>query len=131
MRITVKKTPHTLPPSIINLFFVIGLLSALSFRLLLIVQEMAPDLFKTVWYSGIIGYILFFSFRYFISQKRKKAITQSNLIEQLNSGKPLSEEDRIAAVYLLSSIKKSREDLNYMFIFFTSALAVLYDLLTS
>lgn len=125
-----KKSPHTLPTSVINLFFVIGLLSALSFRLLLIVQEMAPDMFKAVWYSGIIGYILFFSFRYFISQKRKKAITQSNLIEQIENGETLSENDRQAVIYLLSSIQKSREDLNYMFIFLTSALAVLYDLLT-
>lgn len=125
-RIPVKKSPHTLPTSIINLFFVIGLLSALSFRLLLIVQEVTPELFKAVWYCGIIGYILFFSFRYAISQKRKKAIVQSNLIEQLNSGKTLSEEDRLTIVYLLSSIKKSRENLNYMFIFLTSAIAVLY-----
>ncbi|MBC8318809.1 MAG: hypothetical protein H8E41_12970, partial [Desulfobulbaceae bacterium] len=93
-------------------------------------QEMAPDMFKAVWYSGIIGYILFFSFRYFISQKRKKAITQSNLIEQIENGETLSENDRQAVIYLLSSIQKSREDLNYMFIFLTSALAVLYDLLT-
>ena len=125
-----KKSPHTLPTPVINLFFVIGLLSALSFRLLLVVQEMAPQLFKAAWYSGIIGYILFFSFRYAISHKRKKAIIQSNLIEQINNGEQLSEEDKQAVIYLLSSIKKSREDLNYMFIFLTSALAVLYDLLT-
>lgn len=125
-----KKSIHTLPPFVINLFFVIGLLSALSFRLLLIVQEVAPDMFKAVWYSGIIGYILFFSFRYFISQKRKNAITQSNLIEHIENGETLSENDRQAVIYLLSSIQKSREDLNYMFIFLTSALAVLYDLLT-
>ena len=123
-----KNTPHTLPPAVINLFFIIGLISALSFRSLMALKDMQPELFRPVWYVGIIGYILFFSYRYIISQKRKRTITDYDLITKVQQGK-LQESDRQAIVYLLASIKKSRENLNYLFIFATSALAIFFDLI--
>ena len=42
---------------------------------------------------------------------------------------PLSEADRLALSYLLSSLRKSRENLNYLFIFVTSLIAIVADLL--
>lgn len=122
-----KQPPHTLPPAVINLFFIIGLISALSFRSLMALKEMQPELFRPVWYLGIIGYILFFSYRYIISQKRKKTITDYDLITKVQRGE-LKESDRQAIIYLLASIKKSRENFNYLFIFATSALAIFFDL---
>ena len=123
-----KQSPTTLPPTIINLFFIIGLLSALSFRSLMALKELQPDLFRPVWYMGIIGYILFFSYRYIISQKRKNTITDYDLIAKVQQGE-LEKDDRQAIVYLLTSIKKSRENLNYLFIFATSAIAILLDII--
>ena len=122
-----RESPQTLPPFVINLFFVIGLVSALSFRLLIGVKELQPDLFRSVWYVGIIGYILFFSFRYAITRKRKKAIRDFDLIAKLEQGGELSTADRQVVAYLLSSLEKSRENLNYLFIFVTSGLAILFD----
>ncbi|RJX31486.1 MAG: hypothetical protein C4531_07440 [Desulfurivibrio sp.] len=124
-----KPSPHTLPPVVINLFFVIGLMSALSFRALMAIQDLQPAMFRPVWYLGIIGYILFFGFRYSITEKRKKAISAFNLIEKLESGGELTQNDRQAVTYILSSLQKSRENLNYLFIFATSALAIFLDLL--
>ncbi|MEW6520444.1 MAG: hypothetical protein AB1461_13620 [Thermodesulfobacteriota bacterium] len=124
-----KPSPHTLPPVVINLFFVIGLMSALSFRALMAIQDLQPAMFRPVWYLGIIGYILFFGFRYSITEKRKKTISAFNLIEKLESGGELTQNDRQAVTYILSSLQKSRENLNYLFIFATSALAIFLDLL--
>lgn len=124
-----KPSPHTLPPVVINLFFVIGLMSALSFRALMAIQDLQPAMFRPVWYLGIIGYILFFGFRYSITEKRKKAISAFNLIEKLESGGELTQNDRQAVTYILSSLQKSRENLNYLFIFATSAIAIFLDLL--
>ena len=123
-----RNSPHTLPPVVINLFFVIGLVSALSFRLLIGVKELRPELFRSVWYVGIIGYILFFSFRYAISRKRRKAIRDFDLISKIKGEGELSAADRQVVAYLLSSLEKSRENLNYLFIFVTSGLAILFDL---
>lgn len=123
-----RESPQTLPPLVINLFFVIGLVSALSFRLLIGVKELQPELFRPVWYVGIIGYILFFSFRYAITRKRKKAIRDFDLIAKVEQDGELSAADRQVVAYLLSSLEKSRENLNYLFIFVTSGLAILFDL---
>lgn len=126
-----KRYPHTLPPYIINLFFLIGLLSAVAFRALIVFQHIRPELFRPVWYFGIIGYMFFFWYRYLISEKRKKAIKDYGLIAKLGRNEKLSEDDRAVTVYLLSSLKKSRENLNYLFIFALSGVAIFIDILLS
>jgi len=123
-----RESPQTLPSFVINIFFVIGLLSALSFRLLIGVKELQPELFRPVWYVGIIGYILFFLFRFAITRKRRKAIRDFDLISKIKGDGELSAADRQVVAYLLSSLEKSRENLNYLFIFVTSGLAILFDL---
>jgi hypothetical protein len=123
-----SRLPHTLPPVVINLFFVIGVLSAISFRALIIFTHTSPHWFRPVWYFGTIGYLIFFLYRYWISQKRKRAISHYGLLEKLRGGGAISGEEREVVVYLLASIVKSREDLNYLIIFFLSFLAVAADL---
>lgn len=123
-----KKAPDTLPNYVINIFFLIGLTSALSFRLLIAVQNLCPEFFRPLWYFGIIGYIIFFSFRYIIAKKRRNIIEEYDLINKVKVG-GLSEDDRQAIAYLLMSIRKSRENLNYLFIFVTSTFAIFFDLL--
>lgn len=122
------KTPHTLPAPIINLFFVIGVLSAVAFRALIIVQYLNPTLFRPVWYAGLFGYILFFAYRYGITRKRRQAIEQFRLIEKIQANECLAGEDRDVVVYLLSSLVKSKENLNYFIIFLLSILAMAADL---
>jgi len=63
--------------------------------------------------------------------KRKKAIDKYDLISKLKANKKLSDEDREITIYLLSSIKKSRENINYMLIFTLSIVAILMDLFLS
>ncbi|OIP44645.1 MAG: hypothetical protein COX17_06105 [Deltaproteobacteria bacterium CG23_combo_of_CG06-09_8_20_14_all_60_8] len=122
------KRPQTLPVPVINLFFAIGVLSAVAFRALIIVQHVRPALFRSVWYGGLFGYIIFFAYRYAITRKRRQAIGRFRLIEKIQGNACLSDEDREVAVYLLSSLVKSRENLNYLIIFLLSILAVAMDL---
>lgn len=126
-----SRLPHTVSPAVINLFFLIGVISAISFRALIIFNHVHPEWFRPVWYLGTGGYVLFFLYRYWISHKRKKAIQQYALLDKLQGPGELSREEREVLVYLLSSLAKSREDLNYLLIFFLSILAVAADLLLS
>jgi len=126
-----SRLPHTLPPFVINLFFLIGVFSAVSFRALIIFTHISPQWFRPVWYCGTIGYLIFFLYRYWISQKRKRAIRHYGLLEKLRRGETITGEEREVVAYLLSSIAKSREDLNYLIIFFLSFLAVAADLFMS
>ena len=126
-----KKTPHVLPKYIIYGFFTVGLVSAIAFRGIIVFQHLEPSWIRPVWYIGTIGYFLFFLYRYSITRKRKRAIAEFQLIEKVNANACLSDQDRELVLYLLSSIKSSREDLNYAIIFLLSVVAIIADLLLS
>ena len=122
-------TPKVLPKPVIFGFFVVGLLSSVAFRAILFVQRFYPAGVRPLWYFAVVGFMVFFMYRYVISQRRKRAIAQTNIIEKLRDGQTLSAEDRDAALYLLNSIRKSQEDWNYLAIFVLSGIAIALDLL--
>jgi len=123
-----KDHPHTVPGYVIYGFFVLGLLSAIAFRIIIVFQRIEPSWVRPVWYAGVLGYLVFFLYRYYISRKRKRAIRKFDLISKLRANACLSDEDREVVIYLLSSIQKSMEDLNYYIIFILSVLAIIADL---
>jgi len=120
--------PHTLPKYVIYGFFILGLFSAIAFRIIIVFQHIEPGWVRPVWYAGILGYLAFFLYRYSISRKRKKAIKDYDLINKLKKNACLSDKDREIVTYLLSSIQKSMEDLNYYIIFILSVLAIAADI---
>ncbi len=126
-----KNHPHTVPKYVIYGFFVLGLISAIAFRIIIIFQHINPAWVRPLWYAGVLGYLLFFLYRYSISKKRKRAVTDFELIEKVKANACLSEEDREVIIYLLSSIKKSLEDMNYYIIFILSILAIIVDIVLS
>ncbi len=126
-----KKLPHTFPAYIIQGFLLIGIVSAFAFRSIVVFQRLEPAWVRPVWYMGALGYIGFFLYRYEITKKRKRVIKEYDLIGKVQANACLSEEEREAVTYLLSSIKKSREDINYLVIFILSILAILVDVMFS
>jgi hypothetical protein len=120
------KHPHTVPATVINLFFAIGLVSAFCFRALIVFQHLYPAGVRVVWYVGTVGYFTFFMYRYYIAAKRRRSVTRFNLLEKIQRS-DLNDEDKEVTLYLLSSIRKSRESVNYLFIFVLSFIAVLAD----
>jgi hypothetical protein len=123
--------PHILPNYIVYGFFLLGLVSAVAFRAIIIFQHLEPSWVRPVWYIGTSGYFLFFLYRYRISRKRKTAIEDFQLMEKIKANACLQDEDREVLLYLLSSIKRSLEDINYALIFFLSVMAVFADLFLS
>lgn len=121
--------PHIVPKYIIYTFFTVGLVSAIAFRAIIVIQKLEPEWVRAVWYTGTMGYVLFFLYRYKITKKRKRAIEDFQLIEKLKTDACLTDEDREVVLYLLSSIKASMEDLNYALIFLLSIIAIAADLL--
>lgn len=121
--------PKIIPKPVIVGFFVLGLLSSVAFRAIILLQKYSPDWVRPVWYLGVIGYLLFFMYRYYISQRRKRTIANSGIIEKISSGVMLNAEEREAALYLLKSVRASQEDWNYFAIFVLSIVAIALDLL--
>jgi len=122
---------HILPKSVVYVFFIIGLISAIAFRTIILIQRLEPSWVRPVWYIGTTGYFLFFLYRYAITKKRKKAIEEFQLIEKVKANACLNDQDREVVLYLLASISRSLEDINYAIIFILSLIAVAADLLLS
>ncbi|GAB4387296.1 MAG: hypothetical protein Kow0025_00080 [Thermodesulfovibrionales bacterium] len=126
-----KGKPHVVPGYVTYVFFAIGLVSAVAFRAIIVFQRLEPGWVRPVWYLGIVGYLFFFFYRYRISHKRKHAIRDFGLIEKVRANACLTDEDREVVLYLLSSIKRSPEDLNYAVIFALSIIAIAADIALS
>ncbi len=121
--------PKIIPKPVIVGFFLLGLLSSVAFRAIVLLQKYEPEWVRPVWYFGVVGYMLFFIYRYYISQRRKRTIARTDVIEKIRAGRELSADDREAALYLLKSVRASQEDWNYLAIFVLSIGAIALDLL--
>lgn len=126
-----RQPPHILPRYVVYLFFILGLVSAVAFRAIIIVQHLEPIWVRPIWYIGVGGYFLFFLYRYEITRKRKRAIIDYRLLEKIQENAHLSETDREVMLYLLRSLRTSPEDINYAVIFILSILAVAADIALS
>jgi len=122
-----QRKPHIVPGYVIYSFFILGLVSAIAFRAIIVLQNLEPSWVRPVWYIGAAGYFFFFIYRYKITKKRKKAVEEFQLIEKLKSNACLKDDDREVVLYLLRSIKFSPEDINYAIIFILSIIAILAD----
>ncbi|MFH7319985.1 hypothetical protein ACHHRT_05140 [Desulfurivibrio sp. D14AmB] len=120
--------PHTMPPLVIYGAMVLGLLAAVSFRVLTIVETINPALVRPLWYFAVVGYIFFFAYRYYITERRRRAIVANRLLEKLKGQSQLSSDDRELVAYVLSSLVKSKENINYLFIVAISLVVVAVDL---
>jgi hypothetical protein len=108
--------------------FVLGLSTAIAIRAIIVLDHVQPGWVRPVWYFAVLGNFLFFYYRYQITEKRKKAVRDHQLIEKVAALDSLSEDDREVLIYLLNSIKKSPEHLNYLIIFVFSLVAIAIDL---
>jgi len=127
--LTGRRLPHTVSPFVSYGFFFLGIISAVAFRVIIVFQRIEPSWVRPVWYIGVTGYIAFFMYRYSITRKRKHAVSDYQLIEKIKANACLEEEERDVVMYLLSSIKKSPEDINYLLIFLLSIIAILADVI--
>lgn len=123
--------PHKMPTWVTWLAFAVGLTGALSIRLILIARLYNPELVRIYWYIGVIGNMLFFLFRTFITWRRRRLILAMDIMDKLKKRKTLSEQDYVALEYLVSSLYVSKERWNYFVIFFFSMLAIAWDLWVS
>jgi len=119
------------PKPVAILFCLLGLSSVISFRIIIIVQRFQADYVRLFWYWAVIANMIFFLFRYYISLKRKRAVRDQSLIAKLQDGTPLDQTDKNAILYLLTSIERSQENLNYLSIFAFSIIAMGLDIFLS
>ena len=126
-----KEKPSIAPAYKIYGYFVLGLATAIAFRALIVIDHMQPTWVRSVWYFGVLGNFVFFFYRFRVSVRRKRAVSEFQLIEKIQSGDPLTPTDQEVIIYILRSIKLSPENINYLIIFLFSILAIGLDIALS
>ncbi|MBU1039337.1 hypothetical protein KKC17_03915 [Patescibacteria group bacterium] len=109
-------------------YFWSGLVATLAYRIIIVLNNYSALWVKISWYIGTVGFILYFIHRYQISQHRVALIKNYDLANRISAVTALSNEEKSTLHYILYSLQSSKEKLNYIFIFFTSAVALLIGL---
>ncbi|MDQ1275366.1 MAG: hypothetical protein QG610_939 [Euryarchaeota archaeon] len=113
---------------VINMYFWIGLVSAILLRSIIIADHYSVFWGKTIWYIGVAGYLWFFTHRYHIAKRRFGVVQDLNLLEKVRTRQKLSEKDLEGLEYLLWSLSVSKERANYFIISVFSVLAITLSL---
>jgi hypothetical protein len=106
------------------IFFIIGLIATIAIRVVTLLIKVDPIYSKISWYVGIVGFSLFFVYKFRIGQERSKLIRRMNLIEKISRRKELADEDYRLIDGILCALSSRKERINYFFIFGLSAVAL-------
>jgi hypothetical protein len=106
-------------------YFWIGIAATTAYRAIIFFTDANPAILKITWYVGTIGFIIYFAHRYQVSGRRARAIEEYKLTEKIPQLSELTPEERGALSYVLSTLRSTKEKWNYIFIFATSAIALI------
>lgn len=113
---------------VINLYFWVGLISAILLRGIIIADHYSVFWGKAIWYLGVTGYLWFFTHRYHIAKRRFSVVKDLDLLEKIRIRKNLSENDLEGLKYILWSLSVSKERANYLVISVFSVIAIALSL---
>ena len=109
-------------------FFIIGLVSTVAMRVVTVLMHLDPLYGKLAWYTGLVGFFLFFVYKFRVSQARSRLITERNLIQKIENAEALTDQDYGTISALLCGINSRKERINYFFIFGLSAVTLILAL---
>ncbi len=110
-------------------FFWAGVIATFAYRIIIVLTGLDPIWVKVSWYIGTIGFIIYFIHRFQISEKRTDLIVKYRLSEKIDEVQGLNPEERAAMGYVVRTLVSSWEKWNYIFIFITSGLALIWGIL--
>ncbi len=112
----------------IQFYFWVGMISAIFLRLIIIADYYNGILAKTLFYLGVLGYLVFFAHRYHIATRRVSVLKDMELLEKIENKTPLSDDDYRGLQYIMWSLSVSKERMNYLVIFAFSIIAIILSL---
>jgi len=107
------------------IFFITGIIAAIAIRAVTLLAHLDSVYGKISWYVGVSGFLVFFVYKYKILKKRTYEIKQYNILDKLKSKKELKEEDYEVIESILCNLTSKKEQINYLFIFCLSAVALM------
>ena len=106
-------------------FFLIGLIATFAIRVVTVLMHLDPVYGKIAWYVGIIGFLLFFVYKFKVGHARARRVEESGLAEKISRNEPLDCNDYALINSILCGVGSMKERINFFFIFFLSALALI------
>lgn len=116
--------PHA--PWVRTFFFWSGIIATILYRAIIVLANVDQGLLKGAWYVGTIGFILYFAHRYQVANRRAKLVASYKLSERVVASKDFNDEEKSAMQYILGTLLSSKEKWNYICIFVTSAIALVW-----
>ncbi|MFN3550657.1 MAG: hypothetical protein ACK4WJ_02455 [Endomicrobiia bacterium] len=115
-----------------NIFFVIGLIATISIRAIGIAGLFNDIMTKILWYIGVVGFFLYFVYKYNIEKTRRNIIVENKIIDKIVENPSIDEKDKIVLTSIMCGLVSKKDAINYFVIFFTSAIslfiALIFDL---
>lgn len=109
--------------------FWLGVIATIAYRIIVVLNQFSALAVDIAWYIGTIGFMWYFAHRWRVQNYRESIIKERNLEAKLCSGE-LEKEDCEALQYVLKSLKSTKAKWNYIVIFFFSAAALVYGIVT-
>ncbi len=110
------------------LFFFIALVATVSIRAVNVVLDSHPVLAKTFWYVGIVGFFIFFVYKFKSDNILHKELESSNLVNKVLNKENLSNHDYEVIGTVLCRLRSKKDKINYFFIFFFSGVALIWGM---
>ena len=107
--------------------FWVGVIATVSYRAIILLNNINTTSVKVAWYIGTIGFIWYFAHRYRVQNYRQNLIKEKKLVEKVCENN-LNKEDCDALQYILKSLRSTKAKWNYIAIFFFSIIALLYGI---
>lgn len=108
------------------IFFIIGIIATIALRVVTILISYEPIYGKIAWYIGVLGFFIFFLYKFKVGQSRSRVINKLRLGDKISKKEGLSEEDYKVVGRILCSLSSRKERINYILIFALSAVALLF-----
>ncbi|MBN1384205.1 MAG: hypothetical protein JW983_04895 [Elusimicrobia bacterium] len=107
------------------IFFIIGIISTIAVRIVMVLAHLNPIYGKLAWYVGVTGFFMFFLYKYKVGISRTRVIEKNNLVEKISKKDLLTHNDYELVSSILCSLGSKKEQINYFLIFGLSAVALL------
>jgi hypothetical protein len=117
-----------LPKWVVLLFFWVGLTAGICVRSLTLIGHYSPVAAGWVWRFAMVCYIFFFGYRYLIGRRRMRIVRENKLIAEIEKASSLDPNVQQATLYILKSIVRSKELINYILICILSIIALFLDI---
>jgi len=106
------------------LFFWVGAIATLAYRIIIVLNFYSPYLVKVVWYVGTIGFILYFGYRFDVQRREFKLVSDYDLIKAVRESKIDSQHKKILK-HVVKTVSTSKARWNSLFISLLSLVALI------